>query len=221
MRPRGGLKEHYDEALTKWIKKQQYSVYSYEGEQESRHLHGQVWYDEPKRKADIQKALTRIAERKDTQWDSASRKVLVGGVKIAYNNSFMDNYITKEKDHDYYNPPLRPDDYYPSEEEQAQVMKRANAKDHYFHKLSEMWGDKELQASTHIEAIEEIGLWYYQQMYQEKTIPVISDTRVFKQKINSLIHYLYPMKFDVENMILTKDQQEAKKNINDYLNIST
>lgn len=192
IRPKSGVKGDYDAQMTAYIKKQLYSAYVYEGEAESRHIHAQIFFDKPKRKNDVQKQLCRIAERTDPDWSTASRKVLVSGVKVAYNNSFLDNYMSKENECEFYNPPLKPDEYYPSESEQEAVMARANAKDDFYHHLKELWGDHELVSDHPSLQLEEVSEWVFEQMYVEKTIKTIPDTKRRKLLVQNLYFYLYP-----------------------------
>lgn len=192
IRPKSGVKGDYDKQMTDYIKKQDYSAYVYEGEDITRHIHAQIWLDKPKRKNDIQKQLCRIAERTDPDWGLAARKVLVGGCKIAYNNSFLDNYMTKDGDHEHYQPPNNLEDYYPSQTEQDLVMARTNAKDDYYHHLKELWGDKELQTTHPLLQLEEVADWLFEQMYITKTIKTIPDTKRRKLTVQNLYYYLYP-----------------------------
>jgi len=213
VRPKNGLHGAYAEELEKKIKKHSHYVYNYEEENEARHLHGVLFYEEPKRKSDIQKLLKRIAEKHDPNWGPASQKVLSGGVKIAYNDGWMDNYIQKDSEAENYQPPDNTDEYYPTQEEQDKVLNRATAKDSYYNNLKEMWGNKELIGDTHIESTVEIGKWYYDQMYKSKTIPVISDPKRFKQNIKALASYLYPDIFYSLEKILTAEETLKYNNI--------
>ena len=43
VRPKNGLHNEYDEAVMKYIKKQNYGAYVHEMEDEARHLHAQIW----------------------------------------------------------------------------------------------------------------------------------------------------------------------------------
>lgn len=205
--------------MTKYLKKQTYSAYVYEGEAETRHIHAQIWFDKPRRKNDVQKQLCRIAERCDPDWSQASRKVLVSGVKVAYNNSFLDNYMTKDGDHDWYHVPEKPDDFYPTESEQEQVMAKANAKDDFYHSLKELWGDKELETTHPLLQLEEVAEWVFDQMYVEKTIKTISDTKRRKLLVQNLFYYLYPHNQSWKDWMLESGTLEQITILKKHLNI--
>ncbi len=206
IRPKNGLNGEYEEAINKFIQNHQYYAYNYEMEDQARHCHAQVFYDKPKRKSDVQKALKRIGLKHDPDWGPSAQKVSSGGVKIAYNDNFIDNYIQKDTEAEEYNPPDDTEPYYPTEAEQEKVLNRATAKDSYFNNLKELYGETKLEEDNKIHAILAIGDWYYSQMYDVKSIAVIADPKRFKQNIMALCHYLYPGKFKDLSTILTQEQ---------------
>ena len=208
VRPKAGLHGSYAEAIEKYIRKQKYFVYNYEKEDEARHIHAQIFFDDPVRKSNIQTALKRIAEKHDKDWDPASRKVLVSGVKIAYNDNFMDNYITKDSEVETlnWNPPADTEDYYPSEAEQNAVQARANARDQYFHRLSELWHLRYPDYTVHSNTLKDIGLFIYDQMFIDRMIPVIRDDRQRKQIVKAAMHYIYPYNMSVNSYMFTQEE---------------
>lgn len=219
VRPKDGLHGEYAAAVEKYIKKQQYFVYQYEKEAEARHIHAQVFFEEPVRKSNIQTALKRIAEKHDKNWNAASRKVLVSGVKIAYNDNFMDNYITKENSTismEAYNPPPSTDEYYPSEAEQAAAQQAANAADNHFHKLKCLWETHYPDYTEHQKTLKDIGLFIYKLMFDDKVIPVITDDRRRKQLVKALTHYIYPYNQSPTSFMFTQEDIAAFQNIQDY-----
>lgn len=207
VRPKAGLHGSYAEAIEKYIRKQKYFVYNYEKEDEARHIHAQIFFDDPVRKSNIQTALKRIAEKHDENWNPASRKVLVSGVKIAYSDNFMDNYITKDSEVEMlnWNPPVDTEPYYPTKEEQEKVKAKANAKDQYFHRLSELWNEKNKDYIIHINTLKDIGLFIYDQMFVDKTIPVVRDDRQRKQIVKAAMHYIYPYNTLVNSYMFTQE----------------
>ena len=218
IRPKSGVKGDYEEAMTKYLKKQEYSAYVFEGEHESRHIHAQIWLSQPRRKNDVQKQLCRIAERTDPDWSQASRKVLVSGVKVAYNNSYLDNYMTKDGDHEHYNVPDKPDDFYPTQSEQEAVMARANAKDEFYHHLQELWGDKDLETTHPLLQLEEVSEWVFEQMYVKKTIKTIPDTKRRKLLVQNLYYYLYPHNSGHQDWMLEAGTLEQINILKNHLN---
>lgn len=99
IRPRGGIPKDgaLQKALEKWLYKWDYQLFAYEMEGESRHLHAQIFSDDPKRRSDICTMLKRIQEKHDPDWSKASKTVLFNGIKVAYNDKFLD-YILKDQD---------------------------------------------------------------------------------------------------------------------------
>lgn len=218
VRPKNGLHGDYAAAVEKYIKKQQYFVYQYEKEDEARHIHAQIFFDDAVRKSNIQTALKRIAEKHDSDWSPASRKVLVSGVKIAYNDNFMDNYITKENSMismEAYNPPPSTDEYYPSEAEQAAAQQAANAVDNQLHKLKVIWDTHNPDYKEHQKTLKDIGLFVYKIMFDDKVIPVIQDDRRRKQLVKALTHYIYPYNQSASNYMFTQEDNLAFQNIQD------
>lgn len=136
IRPKNGLSENTEEELIKYLKKQHHAFAVIEGCEESRHSHGQVWFEHEKTKGDFAKALERICERTIEDWNAPQKKVLRGGVKFAYNDDFTDNYCQKEKEPNiiFNNPPEDTDGYYPSQEDQNKIKESANAVDKRFHR---------------------------------------------------------------------------------------
>lgn len=218
VRPKDGLHGEYAAAVEKYIKKQQYYVYQYEKEAEAKHIHAQIFFEEPVRKSNIQTALKRIAEKHDNNWGAASRKVLVSGVKIAYNDNFMDNYITKENGTiamDQYNPPPNTEEFYPSEAEQSAAQAAANAADNHFHKLKTLWELHNPDYSEHQKTLKDIGLFIYNLMFVDKVIPVIQDDRRRKQLAKALTHYIFPYNQSAVNYMFSQEDVAAFQNIQD------
>jgi len=197
VRPKNGLKSDLEDALRKWILKQPFYAYNIEMEDEARHLHGQVWYDEPKSKGDLTKALSRIQSRFDPDWGNASRKVLSSGVKIAYNDKFLE-YMEKD---DVLIEDCRPNDtldYYPSEEEQEATRAKCNAVDTRFHKFlimfkeSTWYSEENVQYdSCQITGKLRVANWMADAMFNSKIIPVIQCPKIRNQVITSLTYYVY------------------------------
>lgn len=215
VRPKNGLHGEYASAVEKYIKKQAYYVYNYEKEDEARHIHAQIFFEEAVRKSNIQTALKRIAEKHDNDWSPASRKVLVSGVKIAYNDNFMDNYITKdgEVQMDNYNPPPNTDEYYPSEAEQTAAKQAVNAVDSQLHKLKVMWELENPDYIEHQKTLKDIGLFIYKSMFDDKVIPVIQDDRRRKQLVKALTHYIYPYNQSANNYMFTQEDLNMFNNL--------
>lgn len=199
--------------IEEWVKGHEFGMAIIEKSKRGKlHAHGQVFLKTATTKDSIQKHFRKNILR----MNPLSNKHAVD-FSLAYNDDFINNYLEKDdfQWEIYRNLPCPEDtrQYYPTEEEQAKVMAKHNAKDAYYHMLKEMWGDKELLASTHIECHTEIAFWLYEQMFVERTIPTIPDDRKRKQTVKTLIHYLYPYKFDVKGYMLTAAEEDQLKNI--------
>jgi len=197
IRPKGGLTGDLETALKNWIIKQPFYAYNIEMEDEARHLHCQVFYPEKKSKGDLTKALFRIQSKYDIDWSPASKKVLSSGVKVAYNDKFLE-YMMKD------NPLIEcciPEDtsiFYPSEEEQLRVQRKSNSVntryDHYkdlFLKSEFYSEDDHEYDKSHITGKLRVANWLAHVMFKEKSITVVQDSRLRQQIINSLTFYVY------------------------------
>lgn len=142
IRPLHGLSDKTEEALIKWIQKLDYAFMAIEKQDEARHAHIQVWFETPKARGDICKQLQRITERTIENFDEAQKKVLRNGVKIAYSDWYLD-YLAENDNKEgaekgdivYDKPPQQTLQYYPTDEEQENIMKMKNATDPRFAKL--------------------------------------------------------------------------------------
>lgn len=210
VRPQQGIVKdsELEQELIKYLRKKIYYAYVFEKEHEARHLHAQIWLDVSTRKDDIQKTLKRIQGKYDPNWSPASQKVLVSGVKIAYNDSFADNYMNKENEA-VYNPPNDTTEYYPTEEEQEKVRNKANAVDRHFHHLKELFEEDNIELDViHAKALDQISQWYYKVMFKDKKIQVVIDDKRRKQTVKCLLHYIYPAVCYARDLNLTKEDKE-------------
>lgn len=199
--------------IEEWVKGHEFGMAIIElstGRNPKLHAHGQVFLKTATTKDSIQKHFRKNILR----LNPLSNKHAVD-FSLAYDDNFINTYLEKD-DFQWEICRALPEEtrpYYPTQEEQDKVMAKHNAKDAFYHMLKEMWGEKKLIASTHIEAHTEIAFWLYDQMFVERTIATISDDRKRKQTVKTLIHYLYPHKFDVEGYMLTAHESEQLKNI--------
>lgn len=155
-----------------------------EKEQEARHLHGQLFFPNGKRKFDLAKVLIKI---QDTT-DPAEVRVLKQGIKIAYSDDFYTEYTNKPDSIMIIDKFIQDsEDYYPSQEEQDKVKARARAIDAKYHHLKELWDEQE--EPPHLNQ-QNITLFLYKLMYVDKKINVISDKKCFNQTAKSMFHYI-------------------------------
>lgn len=192
IRPKNAFSEKTEEVLLAFLKKQHHAFAVIEGEEETRHCHGQVWFETEKTKGDFAKSLERICERTIEDWNAPQKKVLRGGVKFAYNDDFTDNYCQKEKEPNiiFNNPPEDSSGYYPSEEEQTKIKESANAVDKRFHrwlsdfKESKFWINEEWTPN-----LADCGTFLSYKMFHTKEYPVVVEKRKRVEYAKSL--YLY------------------------------
>ena len=188
IRPKEGVKpdDKIEEKLIKYIKKYHGFIVA-EKEGICRHLHGVVYYDKPKRKYDLALVLKSFQEAEQgTELTYQEERVLKGGLKIAYNDDFYTEYTNKEDSTLILdNLPEDTSLYYPSEEEQAKVKRKANASDQTYHHLLELWNDSKRELSEN-----SVKVFMYELMYVSKQIKVIEDRKKFNQRCISLYHYI-------------------------------
>lgn len=196
IRPRHGIAPDtpLEKRLLKWFEKLTYSSVCFEKQDEARHLHAQVWYDEKdKKKGDLMKGLRdRICKDEIIDWDTSQKQKCV---KICYAyNSWFENYCkdNEEKgeptDIRWINAPLDELPYYPSEEEQSAIQAKANAADPRFYGYEEKWksinGDR-LPKDTY-----ETAAFLFDLMFKFRTIPVVIDKKARCNIAECLYNYL-------------------------------
>lgn len=212
IRPRIGLSKLTEEGVLKWLKKQPYAYATIEMEDEARHLHGQIWLDEPRMRGVVNKSLRLICEKTIDDWNSAQAKVLSSGTKIAYDDFYTSYLIDNEKKVDdevsmiIDNVPDKTGDYYPSEEEQQAVQDSNNAIDKRYHRLNEeytKWSGYEKDWT-----LWNVSLFIEEVMFKSKTIPVIQDARVCRQLVKCLHAYHYE-RMNMDHFMGEKDLEIA------------
>lgn len=195
IRPRDGISDKTLDRCKKWLQNLEFAVGVVEKDDQARHLHAQIWH-EPKRRADIAKAVQRICESTVENWDHAQLKVLRSGVRIAYSDWYLDYLIdNQDKENEtssilVNNPPDSTQDYYPSEEEQAEVMAMANSADPRFQSLEiqyRAWqtGEPDTPATE-----KTVARFLANQMFVERRMKVIVNKRDRVQLTQSLLAYL-------------------------------
>lgn len=145
IRPKDGITNECVDSIVKWLKRHpQYAIAVLEMEGICRHLHAQIFYDEPKNKGDITKQLKRIVfdnSKLNCELEIEQQKrILAQGVKIAYNDWF-EHYLLCNDDKAeppnivYDKLPDNTNDFYPTEEEQESVKTISTAVDKRFAEL--------------------------------------------------------------------------------------
>ena len=190
LRPRNGVTPDgkTEQKLIKYIEKNTGFLVS-EMENEARHLHGQLFFPNGKRKYDLAVILIKIQQLDlGVELDKSEQRVLKGGIKIAYSDDFFTDYTNKpDSNLIIENMPDDTQQFYPSQDEQDIVKARARAVDQKYHKLSELWNetrqDQEPRERT-------VAFFLYDMMYVAKRIPVVADKKCFNQTYKALTQYL-------------------------------
>lgn len=211
IRPRDGVEEDskLQIAIIKWCMKQDYYFLCAEGADEARHLHGQIWIDDARDKGTINKSLERICEKFVESWDTAQKKVLRSGTKIAYSSDFVENYLSKEDNWILNACPENEEDYYPSPEEQNKVQAKENAVDKRFHRLSEKFKEANPDWQNYVTAVDRryiTAKFLSDAMFKSKTEAVIQDKKNRVALCGCLIAYIWSMA-DI-SMFMTADEYE-------------
>ena len=159
-----------------------------------RHLHGQVWFEEKKTKSDIKRKFTRICEKE--LWWSAEAKRHTINIKLC-SDDVLDNYceendlklagddescLLSEKS------PLITSGYYPTEAEQEQFIKKANAVDPKFNNWEDLWLEYEHKVDN--PELEDIATFLGDMMFKSRKIQVIVDAKARQQNCKCLLAYI-------------------------------
>lgn len=211
VRPKNGIVKGspLERDLEKWIKSKDYGCFVYEMEDEARHLHGCVFLNEACKKGNIAKALKRIQSRTDPDWSAAAHKVLQNGLKIMYNDDFIDEYMIKDNPLSYDNRPDRTDDFYPSDAEQDRVMAKSNAVDQRYHRISTMYLDEHTGVICPSPKLylKHVALWVFDAMFIRKTIAVIQSGKNRKEFVECLYMYIYGERFPELGFMITEENE--------------
>lgn len=198
IRPRNGLSECTEQAILIWLQKQEYAVAVIEKSDEARHMHCQIWNSEARPRGIICTAMVRISERTIVEWDSAQKKVLRNGIKIAYSDWYLDYLEENEDKKDsekgqviYSNPPEISQDYYPTEEEQQKLKDMSGAVDKKYYKFEQeflIWFSNNSDSKT--VTLIKVSEWYSLVMNDERTICVVAEKRRRCDTVKSLYNYI-------------------------------
>lgn len=192
IRPKNGINDKLIQHTIRWLEKQDYGFLVQEMADQAAHLHGQIWINNPRVKGTVQLSLEKIQERTDPDWCPASKKVLRRGVKIAYSASFTEDYLSKEDNILYNNPPEDEQQFYPSTAEQQAVQAACKAADKKLHQLSVMYDEYKSNLNPDTDSKYKIAIFLYRQWYCEKTLPTCQNIRYEKELLRKLHHYVYP-----------------------------
>lgn len=189
VRPKLGVPpdSELERSLIKYIKKYQGFLVA-EKEHEERHIHGQIFFEDPKPKGRFNEALESMCEKHLSDWSSPQKRVLRGGTKIAYSDEFFTEYTNKGGDLLVESMPQDTNQYYPSQEEQDAVRRRVLAADAKYHHLSEMF--REYYKNDAPAELADIRKFLYDIMFVKKQYHVIEDPKKRTWTCKALLEYV-------------------------------
>lgn len=196
-------------ALSKWLDKQDYAYGVIEGgigKDQERHLHAQVWYEVAREKGTLNKALKRIVEK----YFPESKPHIAIKLKIAYNDDFLEKYMTKDitelvKD----STPTDREGYYPTQEEQDKVMKQSKIVDHKMNQLEELfyeWVGDEQEPDSEIAKKAQVSRFLSDMMYKSRKIKVPTDMKIQRNLCSVFTNYLW--RKTSSYMLLSQEEQK-------------
>lgn len=236
--PAGGTLQNQ---LLKKLQKYDYCDMWMEKEDEARHMHCQIWVNNPVAIGTIKTAMVRIQEKHDPDWSEQSKKVLREGIKIAYND-WIDNYVSdnhlKEdeiSENLFHRVPPITADYYASEEEQQKIIDSSkSANKTYFRLKQELMDLEEYKYfKDRIEKLSfgfkkyspaiwlDVGGYLSFKMYNNDTYPIIKCPKLMNQTIKALARYIckdceVAEFFSAhENLLIEKQTEIYQKALND------
>lgn len=191
-RPKNGMTDKCEEALIKWLGKQDGAHAVSEMKESARHIHAQVWIKEGRMKGEISTAMARIGERTIDGWDSTQKRYGIC-IKICYND-WYNNYTLDNEDKSeepeviYDNVPDITHDFYPTEEEQESLKNKVNAVDKGMYNLEMMYF--ETHSAEEKVNIKDIQAFMADMMYNSRRIQVIVDRKRLNDMCRGLTHYI-------------------------------
>lgn len=195
VRPTNGIQQNTLDALLKWLEDKYYFAVT-EKDGNEKHLHFQLWFDEAKRKVDIDKQVKRIVKRTSDTWGDDEAKYSCK-VKVAYNDWYLHYLSENDLKPELVNivgqwrVPVDTTDYYPSEEEDEKMKARATAKDPFYHELMEKWEIfREERELTGPFQLRDIALYLHHRQFIAKDMKVTKDSKFARSLCRSLHTYI-------------------------------
>lgn len=190
IRPTQGITDEQIAALTRFGHRSDYHLHGVEKESTERHSHMGVYLPRFSTKSNICNRL--LAMPAFRMLDENERRRLRAGVKIMYNTDFVMGYIGDEAKKDAYTEASRnlPDDldildtYYPDKDD-TQAKKPLSI---WYNTMEKHWRvENPVRNPRDLDTLQN---FLYRLMYRDRVIEVISDPRIFKNKLQSLYYYI-------------------------------
>lgn len=190
IRPRNGFPKTLDDKVIDWAKRQDGAFLCFEKDGIERHIHGQIWTDIPREKGTVNRSIERLCANHIDEWDTAQSVVLRRGTKIAYNDDYITEYLSKEDNILYNNPPEDTSLYYPTQEEQDKVIRKSNAVDTHYHQMNEDLKEyMEKHEITKITTKFQVATFLNDMIYISKKYKVIKQKKDRTDLCNNLYYY--------------------------------
>jgi len=141
IRPKCGVNEVDEINIINYCRKHKHQVIA-EKMGNERHLHIQLWFDEPRRKGHVKQAFERICEKYDW-WDADHKRHCIK-VKLCYNDWIINYCIDNDNKNDPYDelsidiPPVT-GGYYPTDEEQQKMIEKNGSMNQKLYMLKELY----------------------------------------------------------------------------------
>ncbi len=232
IRPKNGISPGgtLENNIIKKLKNYDYCSVFAEMENEARHIHCQIWLNKPCAIGTIKTAMVRIQERYDPDWGESAKKVLRGGIKIAYSDWILDyceENDLKEDDPNclFHRVPPMTSEFYATEEEQQKIIDSSKSANKTYFKLRqdlmenpiyEQWRPNVTKDPKQEKYWIMIGNYLSYRMYVEDTYPIIKCPKLMNQFIKAFTKYV--TKDGTCTEFLTKHDYELIYNEEENLN---
>jgi len=187
LRPLDGVTDEQIEKFVKWVKKhcEYYHVIT-EKESHERHIHAGVVLKFAKTRSNVGVMIKCLFKGLSVQ----EYKVLLGGIKIMYNDDFIRKYLNKD-DHTVVIESCLPEagtmeSYYPPKPVDSTGTKRKCSA--YYHELESLW--YKFQEPHHEVNTMCVRDFLFKMMYSERCLPVIRDDKQIIQTARHLVRWI-------------------------------
>ena len=200
LRPRNGVTDLQVSVLYAWIIKRSTHYYVVtEKKDHQRHVHAAVYLKTPVSRSHFVQAFTRFlstvkakgSQVKVFELDVEEMAVARKGVRIMYNNDFVENYLDKDDDTVVIGSCLPEmallNQFYPPKPEESTVRK-AKKCSAYYHQLEELW-NKYKRPLLEVNTVN-CRNFLFNMMYNERCINVIRDDKTITQTARHLTRWL-------------------------------
>lgn len=201
-RPKDGITDGQVTLFDKWIRK--HSLYYHtvtEKTGSERHLHAGIVLRSPVTRSNVSIMLTRLI----SDLSSQEKRVFLNGIKVMYNRSFIESYLSKEDSTVVVDSNLpeaaKLDTYFPAKPESSPRTKKCS---HYYHELESLY-HQHVEPGTDINT-PNIRNFLFKMMYSERCIPVIRDDKTIIQTARHLVRWLN--KAEYSNIQIPPFEQE-------------